>query len=73
MYLVGPICILRKDFLQALAKRINKNTTLYENYHRSFVPEGHPLKGSPKESLRVNVLFEHIHNESHVILFFIIC
>nr|GFC52114.1 pyruvate decarboxylase 2 [Tanacetum cinerariifolium] len=41
-------------------KRIKKNTTAYENYHRIFVPEGHPLKSAPMEPLRVNVLFEHI-------------
>ncbi|KAJ0513139.1 putative pyruvate decarboxylase [Helianthus annuus] len=58
----GPTfgCILMKDFLQALAKRVKKNTTAYENYHRIFVPEGHPLKCAPREPLRVNVLFEHI-------------
>ncbi|GJS23336.1 pyruvate decarboxylase 2 [Tanacetum coccineum] len=47
----GPTfgCILMKDFMQALAKRIKKNTTAYENYHRIFVPEGHPLKSAPME------------------------
>lgn len=53
-------CILMKDFLQALVKRLTKNTTAYENYRRIFVPKGHPLKRVPKEPLRVNVLFEHI-------------
>lgn len=58
----GPTfgCVLMKDFLQALSKRVNKNTTAYENYHRIFVPEGHPLKSEPKEALRVNILFQHI-------------
>jgi pyruvate decarboxylase len=58
----GPAfgCILMKDFLRALAKRLKRNTTAYENYHRIFVPDGHPLKCAPKENLRVNVLFEHI-------------
>ncbi|KAI3677581.1 hypothetical protein L6452_36847 [Arctium lappa] len=58
----GPTygCILMKDFLQALAKRLVKNTTAYENYHRIYVPDGHPLQCAPKEPLRVNVLFEHI-------------
>ncbi|XP_072960299.1 pyruvate decarboxylase 2 [Typha angustifolia] len=58
----GPTfgCILMKDFLQELAKRLKKNTTAYENYHRIFVPEGHPLECKPKEPLRVNVLFKHI-------------
>ncbi|MFS7904564.1 Pyruvate decarboxylase 1 [Helianthus anomalus] len=51
-----------KDFLVGLAKRLKKNTTAYENYHRIYVPEGHPVKGDPKEALRVNVLFEHIQN-----------
>ncbi|KAJ0807475.1 putative pyruvate decarboxylase [Helianthus annuus] len=60
----GPTfgCVLMKDFLVGLAKRLKKNTTAYENYHRIYVPEGHPVKGDPKEALRVNVLFEHIQN-----------
>ncbi|KAG5253397.1 pyruvate decarboxylase [Salix suchowensis] len=58
----GPAfgCILMKDFLRALAKRLKCNTTAYDNYHRIFVPEGLPLKSAPKEPLRVNVLFQHI-------------
>ncbi|URD78867.1 Thiamine pyrophosphate enzyme, central domain [Musa troglodytarum] len=58
----GPTfgCILMKDFLRALAKRLKKNTTAYENYHRIFVPDGQPLECKPKEPLRVNVLFKHI-------------
>ncbi|KAJ8898980.1 hypothetical protein K2173_008482 [Erythroxylum novogranatense] len=55
-------CVLMKDFLQALAKRVNRNPTSYENYSRIFVPNGHPLKSEPKEPLRVNVLFQHIQN-----------
>ncbi|XVE62069.1 hypothetical protein DITRI_Ditri06bG0089500 [Diplodiscus trichospermus] len=43
-----------------LAKRLKHNNTSYENYHRIFVPEGHPLKSEPKEPLRINVLFQHI-------------
>ncbi|CAM8924595.1 unnamed protein product [Rhodiola kirilowii] len=53
-------CVLMKDFLAALAKRLNRNTTAYENYHRIYVPEGHPLQSAPMEPLRVNVLFQHI-------------
>ncbi|PKA67102.1 Pyruvate decarboxylase 2 [Apostasia shenzhenica] len=58
----GPAfgCILMKDFLQALAKRLNKNPTAHENYRRIFVPEGHPLECRPREPLRVNVLFKHV-------------
>ncbi|URE01295.1 Pyruvate decarboxylase isozyme [Musa troglodytarum] len=58
----GPTfgCILMKDFLRALAKRLNKNTTAYENYRRIFVPDGQPLECKPKEPLRVNVLFKHV-------------
>ncbi|XP_057982953.1 pyruvate decarboxylase 1 [Malania oleifera] len=60
----GPAfgCILMKDFLKALGKRLKRNPTAYENYHRIFVPEGHPLHGNPKEPLRVNILFKHIQN-----------
>ncbi|KAJ4731509.1 Pyruvate decarboxylase [Rhynchospora pubera] len=60
----GPAfgCVYMKDFLQALAKRIKKNTTAYENYRRIFVPHGQPLESAPKEPLRVNILFKHIQN-----------
>lgn len=60
----GPAfgCVLMKDFLKALAKRIKNNPTAHENYKRIFVPEGHPLKCQPKEPLRVNVMFQHIQN-----------
>ncbi|XP_009594220.1 pyruvate decarboxylase 2 isoform X1 [Nicotiana tomentosiformis] len=58
----GPAfgCVLMKDFLSELAKKIKKNETAYENYRRIFVPEGTPLKSEPNEPLRVNVLFQHI-------------
>ncbi|KAL3753592.1 hypothetical protein ACJRO7_000922 [Eucalyptus globulus] len=60
----GPAfgCVLMKDFLKALSKRVKRNTTAYENYHRIYVPDGHPLKCEPKEPLRVNVLFKHIQD-----------
>ncbi|PHU17778.1 Pyruvate decarboxylase 2, partial [Capsicum chinense] len=34
--------------------------TIYENYHRIFVPEETPRKSQPNEPLRVNVLFQHV-------------
>jgi pyruvate decarboxylase len=58
----GPAfgCVLMKDFLHTLAKRIAKNTTAFENYQRIFVPDGQLLECAPKEPLRVNVMFKHI-------------
>ncbi|ESW06802.1 hypothetical protein PHAVU_010G078000 [Phaseolus vulgaris] len=58
----GPAfgCVLMKDFLRELAKRLQHNNTAYENYARIFVPDGKPLKAEPREPLRVNVLFKHI-------------
>ncbi|KAF5471518.1 hypothetical protein F2P56_008305 [Juglans regia] len=53
-------CVLMKDFFRELAKRLKRNPTSYENYHRIYVPEGHPPKAEPREPLRVNVLFQHI-------------
>lgn len=53
-------CVLMKDFLEALAKVITKNTTAYENYERIFVPDGEPTPPEPEEPLRVNILFQHI-------------
>nr|CAD1817547.1 unnamed protein product [Ananas comosus var. bracteatus] len=60
----GPAfgCILMKDFLRALAKRLKRNTTAHDNYRRIFVPNGLPLECKPDEPLRVNVLFKHIQN-----------
>ncbi|OAY74814.1 Pyruvate decarboxylase 2 [Ananas comosus] len=60
----GPAfgCILMKDFLRALAKRLKRNTTAHDNYRRIFVPNGVPLECKPDEPLRVNVLFKHIQN-----------
>ncbi|KAK7287434.1 hypothetical protein RIF29_00711 [Crotalaria pallida] len=60
----GPAfgCVLMKDFLKGLAKRLKHNETSYENYRRIFVPDGHPVKSEPREPLRVNVLFQHIQN-----------
>jgi len=69
----GPTfgCVLMKDFLEALAKKVKHNPTSLENYRRIFVPEGVPLKSAPNEPLRVNVLFKHIQgmltNETAVI------
>ncbi|KAI9070776.1 hypothetical protein K1719_047259 [Acacia pycnantha] len=50
----GPAfgCVLMKDFLRELAKRIKHNDTSFKNYDRIFVPEGKPLRGEPKEPLR---------------------
>ncbi|XP_028760918.1 pyruvate decarboxylase 2-like [Neltuma alba] len=58
----GPAfgCVLMKDFLRELAKRIKHNHTSFENYDRIFVPDGKPVRGEPKEPLRVNILFEHV-------------
>ncbi|XP_031496501.1 pyruvate decarboxylase 1-like [Nymphaea colorata] len=58
----GPAfgCVLMKDFFEALAKKLNCNTTAFENYRRIHVPEGLPPESAPNEPLRVNVLFKHI-------------
>ncbi|OMP02436.1 hypothetical protein COLO4_11094 [Corchorus olitorius] len=58
----GPAfgCVLMKDFLESLAKRLNRNTTAKENYQRIYIPDGIPLKCEPQEPLRVNILFHHI-------------
>ncbi|MBA0679018.1 hypothetical protein Goari_010816 [Gossypium aridum] len=58
----GPAfgCVLMKDFLQALAKKVNRNPTAFENYQRIFIPDGVPTKSDPKEPLRVNIMFQHV-------------
>ncbi|KAG7037001.1 Pyruvate decarboxylase 4, partial [Cucurbita argyrosperma subsp. argyrosperma] len=58
----GPTfgCVLMKDFLKELAKKVKKNTTAYENYRRIFITDGQPPKCKPNEPLRVNIMFQHI-------------
>ena len=58
----GPTfgCVMMKEFLAALAKRLQKNTTAFENYQRIFVPGGVPPGCKPEEPLRVNVLFKYV-------------
>uniref|UniRef100_A0A0E0EGH4 pyruvate decarboxylase n=1 Tax=Oryza meridionalis TaxID=40149 RepID=A0A0E0EGH4_9ORYZ len=58
----GPAfgCVMMRDFLSELAKRVRKNTTAFDNYKRIFVPEGQLPECEAGEALRVNVLFKHI-------------
>ncbi|MCO5600561.1 hypothetical protein L7F22_054675 [Adiantum nelumboides] len=58
----GPAfgCVLMKDFLSALSKKLKRNTTAHDNFKRIYVPPGVPIKGAPGDPLRVNVLFSHI-------------
>ncbi|GAV66587.1 TPP_enzyme_M domain-containing protein/TPP_enzyme_C domain-containing protein/TPP_enzyme_N domain-containing protein [Cephalotus follicularis] len=58
----GPAfgCVLMKDFLRALAEKLNCNTNAYDNYRRIYIPDGVPLKCDPQEPLWVNILFQHI-------------
>lgn len=60
----GPAfgCVGMKDFLHALAKRVKANTTAHDNFKRIFIPPGVPVKGSPGDPLRVNILFSHIQS-----------
>jgi pyruvate decarboxylase len=60
----GPAfgCVTMRDFLSALAKRVKKNPTAFENYERIYVPDGVPPECKPNEPLRVNVLFKHVQN-----------
>ncbi|KAG2262365.1 hypothetical protein Bca52824_069444 [Brassica carinata] len=53
-------CVLMSEFFTELAKRVKRNETAYENYHRIFVPQGKPIACKAKEPLRVNTMFQHI-------------
>ncbi|KAJ0228904.1 Pyruvate decarboxylase 3 [Hirschfeldia incana] len=53
-------CVLMSDFFTELAKRVKRNQTAFENYHRIFVPQGNPIACKPREPLRVNTMFHHI-------------
>ncbi|KHN26768.1 Pyruvate decarboxylase isozyme 2 [Glycine soja] len=55
-------CVSMKSFFEALAKRLKRNTTAFDNYQRIHVPDGLPIHPNPNEALRVNVLFRHIQN-----------
>jgi pyruvate decarboxylase len=54
--------ISMKEFLKALTKRLERNTTAIENYRRICTPDGFTIQCNPKEALRINVLFKHIQN-----------
>ncbi|KAJ9140555.1 hypothetical protein P3X46_031188 [Hevea brasiliensis] len=49
-----------KIFLEKLAKRLDHNTSAYENYQRICVPEALPLQSDPSEDLKTNIMFGHI-------------
>nr|PNR57482.1 hypothetical protein PHYPA_004476 [Physcomitrium patens] len=53
-------CVLMKDFLEVLAKKIKKNTTSFDNYSRMYVPVSVPPKQKPGEPLKAVNLFKHI-------------
>ncbi|CAA2998397.1 pyruvate decarboxylase 2-like [Olea europaea subsp. europaea] len=53
-------CVLMKDFLRELAKKLKCNSTANENYKCIYIPDGIPLESEFNEPLRVNVLFQHI-------------
>lgn len=54
--------VFMADFLNALAKKLKKNETAFENYKRIYVPPGIALKREDDEPLRVNILFKHIQD-----------
>ncbi|KAJ7545532.1 hypothetical protein O6H91_09G123700 [Diphasiastrum complanatum] len=59
----GPAfgCVLMKDFLEALAKKLRKNSAAYENFLRMYLPIGSCLAmADSEEPLQVKVLFQHI-------------
>jgi hypothetical protein len=49
-----------KDFLEALAHRVEKNTSSLDNFMRMHVPSGIPLKQKEGEPIKVLTLFKHI-------------
>lgn len=63
-------CVLMKDFLLALAKKITKNTNSFDNYKRIVIPQGIVPTSASGEPLRVNVLFKHIQVKIKILLCF---
>lgn len=53
-------CILMRDFFKALAERVERNTTSFENYERMYVPLGTLLKEKEGEPIKTRTLFKHI-------------
>ncbi|CAM6034398.1 unnamed protein product [Sphagnum compactum] len=53
-------CILMRDFFKALAERVERNTTSFENYERMYVPLGTLHKEKEGEPIKTLTLFKHI-------------
>jgi len=53
-------CILMRDFFNALAERVERNTTSFENYERMYVPPGTLRKEQEGEPIKTLTLFKHI-------------
>ena len=53
-------CVLMKDFLELLAKKVKKNTCSFDNYMRMYIPPGVPLKQKENEPIKTLTLFKHI-------------
>jgi len=53
-------CILMRDFFKALAERVERNTTSFENYERMYVPLGTLRNEKEGEPIKTLTLFKHI-------------
>ncbi|CAM6067747.1 unnamed protein product [Sphagnum tenellum] len=53
-------CVLMKDFFKALVKKVERNTTSFDNFLRMYVPPGNPLKQREGEPIKVLTLYKHI-------------
>jgi pyruvate decarboxylase len=62
-------CVLMKDFFKALVKKVERNTTSFDNFLRMYVPPGNPLKQREGEPIKVLTLYKHIQ----VLLTFAFC
>jgi hypothetical protein len=49
-----------RDFFKALAERVERNTTSFENYERMYVPPGTLHKEKEGEPIKTLTLFKHI-------------
>ncbi len=62
-------CVLMNDFFKALVKKVERNTTSFDNFLRMYVPPGNPLKQREGEPIKVLTLYKHIQ----VLLTFAFC
>lgn len=53
-------CVVMKDFLAGLAKRLKPNSTAWDQYERMFIPQATVPPSPAGSPLRTKTLFKHV-------------